>query len=47
VGFKQLDAISLVWALLALFLLQRLKLQIIPMILLGIGFGLISSLLGR
>ncbi len=47
VGLKQLDLISLVWALLSLFLLQRLKLKIIPMILLGIGFGLISSLLGR
>ena len=47
VGFKQLDAISLVWALLSLFLLQRLKLKIIPLILLGIGFGLIWNFLGR
>jgi len=37
VGFKQLDAISLVWALLSLFLLQRLKLKIIPLILWGLG----------
>jgi chromate transporter len=47
VAFKQLDAISLVWALLSLFLLQRLKLKIIPLILLGIGFGLIRNFLGR
>src|SRR6266481_3940405 len=47
VGFKQLDAISLVWALLSLFLLQRLKLKIIPLILLGMGFGLIWNFLGR
>jgi chromate transporter len=47
VGFKQLDAISLVWALLSLFLLQRLKLKIIPLILLGIGFGLVWNILGR
>lgn len=44
VGFKQLDAVSLGWALLSLFLLQRFKLKIIPLILLGIGFGLISNL---
>jgi chromate transporter len=47
VGLKQLDAISLVWGLLSLFLLQRLKLKIIPLILLGIGFGLIWNFLGR
>jgi len=46
VGLKQLDAISLVWALLSLFLLQRLKLKIIPLILLGIGFGSIRYFLG-
>jgi chromate transporter len=46
-GLKQLDAISLVWALLSLFLLQRLKLKIIPLILLGIGFGLMRNFLGR
>jgi len=32
---------------LSLFLLQRLKLKIIPLILLGIGFGLIWNFLGR
>jgi chromate transporter len=47
VGLKQLDGISLVWALLSLFLLQRLKLKIIPLILLGIGFGLMWNFLGR
>ena len=47
VGLKQLDAISLVWALVSLFLLQRLKLKIIPAILLGIGFGLIWNFRGR
>jgi chromate transporter len=47
VGLRQLDAISLVWALLSLFLIQRLKLKIIPLILLGIGFGLMRNFLGR
>ena len=47
VGLKQLDAISLVWALLSVFLLHRLKLKIILLILLGVGFGLIQNLLGR
>ena len=47
VGLKQLDAISLVWALLSVFLLQRLKWKIIPLILLGVGVGLIQNLLGR
>jgi chromate transporter len=47
VSLKQLDAISLIWAMLSLFLLQRLKLKIIPLILLGIGFGLMRNLLGR
>ena len=47
VGLTQLDAISLVWALLSLFLLQRLKLKIIPLILLGIAFGLMRNFLGR
>jgi chromate transporter len=47
VGFKQLDAISLVWAMLSLLLLQKFKLKIIPLILLGIGFGLIRNFLGR
>jgi chromate transporter len=47
VGLKQLDVISLVWALLSLFLLQRFKLKIIALIFLGIGFGLIWNFLGR
>jgi chromate transporter len=47
VSLKQLDAISLIWAMLSLFLLQRRKLKIIPLILLGIGFGLMRNLLGR
>src|SRR6266481_9283530 len=47
VGLKQLDAISLVWVLLSLFLLQRLKWKIIPLILLGMGFGLIWNFRGR
>jgi hypothetical protein len=33
-------------ALLSLFLLQRFKLRIIPLILLGIGFGSVRYLLG-
>jgi chromate transporter len=45
-GLKQLNAISLGWAMLSLFLLQRFKLKIIPLILLGIGFGLIRYFLG-
>ena len=44
VGLKQLDAVSLGWALLSVFLLRRFKLKIIPLILLGMGFGLISNL---
>ncbi len=46
VGLKQLDAISLVWALLSLFVLQRLKLKIVPLILLGIAFGSLRHFLG-
>jgi chromate transporter len=46
VGLKQLNTISLGWAMLSLFLLQRFKLKIIPLILLGIGFGLIRYFLG-
>jgi len=45
-GLKQLDAISLGWAMLSLFLLHRFKLKIIPLILLGIEFGLIRYFLG-
>jgi chromate transporter len=46
VGLKRLDAISVALALLSLFLLQRFKLRIIPLILLGIGFGSVRYLLG-
>jgi chromate transporter len=46
VGLKQLDAISLAWAMLSLLLLQRFKLKIIPLILLGIGFGAMRYFLG-
>jgi chromate transporter len=46
VGLKQLDAVALVWVLLSLFLLQKLKWKTIPLILLGIGFGSIRYFLG-
>jgi chromate transporter len=46
VALKQLDAISLAWALVSLFLLQRFKWKIIPLILLGIGFGSVRYFLG-
>ena len=43
---RRLDAISLGWAILSLVLLRRFKLNVIHMILLSIGFGLIRYLLG-
>ena len=46
VSLKQLDAISLVWMMLSLLLLQRFKLKIIPLILLGIAYGSIRHSLG-
>jgi hypothetical protein len=46
VVLKQLNAISLGWLMLSLLLLQRFKLKIIPMILLGFGFGSIRCFLG-
>jgi chromate transporter len=46
VALKQLNAISLGWAILSLLLLQRFKLKIIPLILLSIGFGLIRYFIG-
>jgi chromate transporter len=46
VGLKQLDLICMVWALLSLFLLQRFKLKIIPLILLGVGFGWVRYSIG-
>jgi chromate transporter len=46
VGLKQLNAISLAEVMLSLLLLQRFKLKIIHVILLGIGFGSIRYFLG-
>ena len=46
VALKQLDAISLAWALVSLFLLQKFKWKIIPVILLGIGSGSVRYFLG-
>jgi chromate transporter len=45
-GLKQLDGISLSGVLLSLLLLHRFKLKVIPLILLGIGFGSIRYFLG-
>jgi chromate transporter len=46
VTLRQLDAISLVWVILSVALLQRFKLNLLYLILLSIGFGLIRYLLG-
>src|SRR6201993_903010 len=45
-GLKQLNVISLSAVILSLLLLHRFKLKVIPLILLGIGFGSIRYLLG-
>ncbi len=45
-GLKQLNVISLSGVILSLFLIHRLKLKVIPLILLGIGFGSIRYFLG-
>jgi chromate transporter len=45
-GLKQLNVISLSGVILSLLLLQRFKLKVIPLILLGIGFGSIRYFLG-
>jgi chromate transporter len=45
-GLKQLNLISLSGVILSLLLLQRFKLKVIPLILLGIGFGSILYFLG-
>ncbi|MGA9511053.1 MAG: chromate efflux transporter [Candidatus Sulfotelmatobacter sp.] len=45
-GLKQLNVISLSGVILSLLLLQRFKLKVIPLILLGIGFGPIRYFLG-
>ena len=46
VGLKQINPLSLGWVMLSLLLLQRFKLKIIPLILLGVGFGLTRHFLG-
>jgi chromate transporter len=46
VSLKQLNAISLGWAMLSLLLLQRFKLKVVPLILLSIGFGLARYSIG-
>jgi len=45
-GLKQLNVISLSGVILSLLLLYRFKLKVIPLILLGIGFGSIRYCLG-
>jgi chromate transporter len=45
-GLKHLDVISLSAVMLSLLLLHRFKLQVISLILLGIGFGSIRYFLG-
>jgi chromate transporter len=46
VALRRLDVISLGWAILSLVLLRRFKLNVIQLILLSIGVGLIRYLLG-
>jgi chromate transporter len=46
VGLKQLNTISLAGVMLSLLLLQRFKLKIIHVILLGISFGSLRYFLG-
>jgi chromate transporter len=46
VGLKHLNVTSLAWAMLSLLLLQRFKLKIVPMILLGVAFGALRYFLG-
>jgi chromate transporter len=46
VGLKHLNVTSLAWAMLSLLLLQRFKLKIVPLILLGIAFGSLRYFLG-
>ena len=45
VGLKQINLLSLGCVMLSLLLLQRFKPKIIPLILLGVGFGLIRHFL--
>ncbi len=46
VDLKHLNATSLAWAMLSLLLLQRFKLKIVPLIVLGIAFGSLRYFLG-
>jgi chromate transporter len=46
IGLKRLDAISVGWMMLSLLLLWRFKLNVILLILLSVGFGLICYVLG-
>ena len=46
VGLKQINPLSLGWVMLSLLLPQRFKLKIIPLILVGIGFGSMRYFLG-
>ena len=46
VGLKQINLLSLGWVMLSLLLLQRFKFKVIPLILLGIGFGSTRYFLG-
>jgi chromate transporter len=45
-GLKQLNLISLIAVILSLLLHHRFRLKVIPLILLGIGFGSIRYFLG-
>jgi len=45
-GLKQLNVISLSGVILSLLLLHRFKLKVVPLILLGIGFGSVRYVLG-
>jgi chromate transporter len=44
--FRWTDAISIVWAMVSFFLLQRLKLNVIYLVVLSVGFGLLRHVLG-
>jgi chromate transporter len=46
VALRRLDAITLGWVILSLVLLRRFKLNVMHLILLSVGFGLIRYLLG-
>ena len=46
VEFRGIDAISIVWAVVSLFLLQRLKLNVMYLVVLSVGFGVIRHALG-